>query len=143
MVRIIINSIIMIIIIIIISIILNLLFSSDSLWQCRFCSNPFESTFICEVLNKIEDELYDILEMNPNVKDLEGFIKKNSKDLHSKHFLNLIGMGQDLTRKHLNSFFFTAQRNIINILTRESNITRDMAKKVIKLGKSFKVCSPV
>ena len=81
--------------------------------------------------------------MNPNVKDLEGFIKKNSKDLHSKHFLNLIGMGQDLTRKHLNSFFFTAQRNIINILTRESNITRDMAKKVIKLGKSFKVCSPV
>ena len=29
--------------------------------------------------------------MNHTVKDLEGFIRKNSKDLHSKHFLNLIG----------------------------------------------------
>jgi len=93
----------------------------DSLWHCRFCSNPFESAVICEILNKIEDELYNILEMNPTVKDLEGFIRKNSKDLHSKHFLNLI-----------------AQRNIINLLTRESNITREMARKVIKLGKFFK-----
>ena len=32
-----------------------------------------------------------------------------------------------------------AQRNIINLLTRESNITREMARKVIKLGKFFKV----
>ena len=77
--------------------------------------------------------------MNPTVKDLEGFIKKNSKDLHSKHFLNLIGREEVLTRLHTISIFCTAQRNIINILTRESNITRDMAKKVIKLGKSFKV----
>jgi len=33
----------------------------DSSWQCRFCSNPFESDVICEILKKIEDELYDIL----------------------------------------------------------------------------------
>ena len=33
----------------------------------------------------------------------------------------------------------SAQRNIINLLTRESNITREVAKKVIRLGKSFKV----
>ena len=65
---------------------------SDSLWQCRFCSNPFELEVICEIVKKIEDELYDVLEMNPTVKALEAFVRKNSKDLHTKHYLNLIGM---------------------------------------------------
>ena len=69
----------------------NKLFS-DSLWRCRFCSNPFEPDVICELVKKIEDELYDVLDMNPTVKGLETFIKKNSKDLHSKHYLNLIGI---------------------------------------------------
>jgi len=94
---------------------------TDSLWQCRFCSNPFELEVICEIVKKIEDELYDVLEMNPTVKALEAFVRKNAKDLHTKHYLNLI-----------------AQRNIINLLTRESNITREVAKKVIRLGKAFK-----
>ena len=69
----------------------NILFS-DSLWRCRFCSNPFEPDVICVIVKAIEDELYDVLEMNPTVKGLETFIKQNSKDLHSKHYLNLIGM---------------------------------------------------
>ena len=67
-------------------------FFSDSLWRCRFCSNPFETDVICAIVKTIEDELYDVLEVNPTVKGLETFIKKNSKDLHSKHYLNLIGI---------------------------------------------------
>jgi len=94
---------------------------SDSLWRCRFCSNPFEPEFICGLLKRIEDELYDILETNPTVKSLESFIKDNSNDLHTKHYLNLI-----------------AQRNIIKLLTKNTNMTREVAKKVIRLGKSFK-----
>ena len=69
----------------------ELTFVSDTLWRCRFCSNPFEPDVISEVVKKIEDEFYDILEMNPTVKSLETFMKENSKDLHTKHYLNLIG----------------------------------------------------
>ena len=64
---------------------------SDSLWRCRFCSNPFEPDVINEIVKKMEDELYDVLETNPTVKLFEHFIKENSKDLHTKHYLNLIG----------------------------------------------------
>ena len=41
--------------------------------------------------------------------------------------------------RHQTDFQFSAQRNIINLLTKESNITREVAKKVIRLGKAFKV----
>ena len=61
---------------------------------------------ICEIVKAIEDELYDVLEMNPTVKGLETFIKKNSKDLHSKHYLNLIGIKYLIQKKKHSNFLF-------------------------------------
>ena len=46
---------------------------------------------IQELVDKLEDQLKEIAEHNPTVKSLEAFIRKNSKDLHLKHYLNLIG----------------------------------------------------
>ena len=66
---------------------------SGSLWRCRFCSNPYESEMIQELVDKLEDQLQEIAKHNPTVKSLEAFIRKNSKDLHLKHYLNLIGKG--------------------------------------------------
>jgi len=95
--------------------------SYDSLWRCRFCSNPFESEFIGGLVLKLENNLFDLFEGNPSVKSVESYIRENSKDLHSKHYLILI-----------------AQRHIINLLAKESKMTREAAKKIIRLGKAFK-----
>merc|ERR1711874_684017 len=47
----------------------------DSLWRCRFCSNPYESEMIQELVEKLEDQLHDITEHNPTVKAYETFIR--------------------------------------------------------------------
>ena len=47
---------------------------------------------IQELVEKLEDQLHDISEHNPTVKAYETFIRKNSKDLHLKHYLNLLGL---------------------------------------------------
>ena len=77
---------------------------SGSLWRCRFCSNPFESEMIQELVQNIEDQLHNISENNPTVKSFETFIRKNAKDLHLKHYLNLIGKNC-LQELNLWSFF--------------------------------------
>merc|ERR1719270_1176456 len=63
----------------------------DSLWRCRFCSNPFEANFIGHLVSELEEELQTLIRSSKTtVKNLEDFIKNNAKDLHTKHYLNLM-----------------------------------------------------
>ena len=66
-------------------------FSSGDLWKCRFCDNPFEPEYIATYVQSLEDELYAISKSDPTPQKLEAFLKGHFKDLHPKHFLNLIG----------------------------------------------------
>ena len=66
-------------------------FSSGDLWKCRFCDNPFEPEYIATYVQSLEDELYAISKSDPTPQKLEAFLKGHFKDLHPKHYLNLIG----------------------------------------------------
>jgi len=90
----------------------------DSLWRCRFCMNPFEADFIANFVQTLEDELYAISKSNPTIKELEGFVRTHIKDLHNKHYLNLI-----------------AQRNLIHVLTQEPKTNKEAQKKIFRLSK--------
>jgi len=92
-------------------------------WTCRFCGNPSSSTAVNNLIDKLESELFKILESDTDdtVQLLQRFISKNSKQLHSKHYLNII-----------------AQRQIITILSEKKSFTREAARKIIQLGKSIK-----
>jgi len=46
---------------------------------------------IQELVENLEEQLQDISKHGPTIKAFETFIRKNSKDLHLKHYLNLIG----------------------------------------------------
>lgn len=91
------------------------------LWKCRFCDNPFEPEYIATYVQSLEDELYAISKSDPTPQKLEAFLKGHFKDLHPKHFLNLI-----------------AQRNLIQVLGRESTTNRDTLSKLIKYCRAFK-----
>jgi len=45
---------------------------------------------IQELVENLEEQLQDISKHGPTIKAFETFIRKNSKDLHLKHYLNLI-----------------------------------------------------
>lgn len=93
----------------------------DSLWRCRFCSNPFEAEFIRELVCNIEDELELVMRSNSStVNGLETFIKTHTKDLHVKHYLNLI-----------------AQRRMVQLLSQDPAVTRNKAKKTLRLCKTL------
>jgi len=95
----------------------------DSLWRCRFCSNPFEANFIGHLVSELEEELQTLIRSSKTtVKNLEDFIKNNAKDLHTKHYLNLM-----------------AQRQILQLLANDTTVTREKAKKIIRLCKSFQL----
>jgi len=97
--------------------------AEDSLWRCRFCSNPFEANFIGDLVSQFEDELHSLIENSKTtVKNLEDFIRNNAKDLHTKHYLNLM-----------------AQRQILQLLANDSTVSREKAKKTIRLCKSFQL----
>ncbi|XP_023326810.1 uncharacterized protein LOC111700193 [Eurytemora carolleeae] len=72
------------------------------------------------MLKGIEEKLYIISKKGPTIKKLETFMKENSGDLHTQHYLNLI-----------------AQRNLIHLLSQEPKTNREAQKKIIKFGKSF------
>ena len=43
-------------------------------------------------VSELEDELQTLIRSSKTtVKNLEDFIKNNAKDLHTKHYLNLMG----------------------------------------------------
>ena len=43
-------------------------------------------------VSQLEDELHSLIKnSNTTVKNLEDFIRNNAKDLHTKHYLNLMG----------------------------------------------------
>jgi len=92
-------------------------------WTCRFCGNPSSSTAVIILIEKLESDLFKILESDSDdtVQLLQRFISKNSRQLHSKHYLNII-----------------AQRHIITILSEKKTFTREVARKIIQLGKSIK-----
>jgi len=90
-----------------------------STWRCRFCNAPYATEMIMSILESIENQLKEIA-VSSSVKQLETFIRKNLSKLHMKHYLIL-----------------SAQRQIIEILTRESKITKDVCKKIIKYCKSY------
>jgi len=93
----------------------------DSLWRCRFCRNPFEADFVKDLVGGMEEELDQLMcSKSTTVKDLEDFMRSHSQDLHTKHYLNL-----------------TAQRQILQHLSSDPAVTREKAKKVVKLSKSF------
>lgn len=97
--------------------------AEDSLWRCRFCSNPFEANFIGNLVSELEDELQSLISNSKTtVKNLEDFIRNNSKDLHTKHYLNLMG-----------------QRQILQLLANDTTVSREKAKKTIRLCKSFQL----
>jgi len=97
--------------------------AEDSLWRCRFCSNPFEADFIGHLVSQLEDELHSLIKNSKTtVKSLEDFIRSNAQDLHTKHYLNLI-----------------AQRQILQLLANDSTVSREKAKKTIRLCKSFQL----
>jgi len=92
-----------------------------ALWRCRFCSNPFEPEMIATLVQKLENNLATICSNSPTVKLLEAFMRKNSKDLYIKHYVNLL-----------------AQKHIIDLLSEEENLTRELATKTIRHCKAFK-----
>jgi len=94
---------------------------TDSLWRCRFCRNPFEADFVKDLVGGMEEELDQLIcSKSTTVKDFENFMRSHSQDLHTKHYLNL-----------------TAQRQILQLLSSDPAVTREKAKKVVKLSKSF------
>ena len=65
---------------------------SDSPWSCRFCTNPYDFSLVSRDIDRIEQELYSIIDSNTNTAQLLlKFVSKYSDKLHSKHYLNLLG----------------------------------------------------
>ena len=75
------------------------------------------------------------------MKNLEDFIKNNAKDLHTKHYLNLMGKLKIIYFSKIMywRFPFLAQRQILQLLANDTTVTREKAKKIIRLCKSFQV----
>merc|ERR1712059_46533 len=92
----------------------------DSIWRCRFCSNPTDAEFVRELVTRLEEELYCLFRKDGEVKSIEAFIRRNSKDLYIKHYINLI-----------------AQRHIVQLLGQAQSMTREEAKKCVRHCKSF------
>lgn len=88
-------------------------------WRCRFCNAPSAAEMIIKIINTAESKLQDI-SCSPSVKLYEAFIRKNLKTFHLKHYLNLL-----------------AQRHIIELLSREPKLTKDICQKIIKNCKSY------
>merc|ERR1719220_2537691 len=80
--------------------------------------------FCMKILGVVSDEELQSLISNSKttVKNLEDFIRNNANDLHTKHFLNLI-----------------AQRQILQLLANDTTVSREKAKKTIRLCKSFQL----
>ena len=65
---------------------------ADSPWSCRFCTNPYDFALVSQSIDRIEEELYSIIDSNTNTAQLLlKFVSKYSDKLHSKHYLNLLG----------------------------------------------------
>ena len=48
-------------------------------------------------VSQLDDELHSLIRNSKTtVKILEDFIKRNAKDLHTKHYLNLMGSLQSV-----------------------------------------------
>ena len=95
---------------------------------------------IIKIINTAESKLQDI-SCSPSVKLYEAFIRKNLKTFHLKHYLNLLG--KEFRYNHLCEFninLFVAQRHIIELLSREPKLTKDICQKIIKNCKSYLVC---
>lgn len=71
---------------------------SDSPWSCRFCTNPYDFALVSRDIDRIEQELYSIIDSNStNAQLLLKFVSKYSDKLHSKHYLNLLGKARHQT----------------------------------------------
>lgn len=93
----------------------------DSDWSCRFCGNPVASSTVTGIIATLEEELGHIVDTDYTVAGLQSFVSKNSHQLHSKHYLNIM-----------------AQKHMMMILSDQKTLNRASAKKIIQLGKSIK-----
>ena len=63
----------------------------DSDWSCRFCGNPVALSTVTGLIATLEEELGHIVDTDYTVAGLQAFVSKNSHQLHSKHYLNIMG----------------------------------------------------
>ena len=69
---------------------------SESTWSCRFCNNPYDFARVTSEIDKMEQELHSIIDYGDSHPSntpqlLLKFVSKHSSELHSKHYLNLLG----------------------------------------------------
>ena len=83
-------------------------FSLESLWRCRFCSNPFEAEFVREFVEGLEGSLEDVIRSKAVTdKILEMWVRDNARHLHVKHYLNTRGNQGTYFLKHcMKNVFF-------------------------------------
>ena len=113
----------------------------DSDWSCRFCGNPVALSTVTGLIATLEEELGHIVDTDYTVAGLQAFVSKNSHQLHSKHYLNIMGKWYSIfiyilmTKKKI----YLAQKHMMMILSDQKTLNRASAKKIIQLGKSIKV----
>ena len=73
-------------------------------WSCRFCGLPVSVSMVSATISSLESELSAVLEADYSVATLQAFMASHSHQLHSKHYLNILGRG---------SFFCTSQFHIV------------------------------
>ena len=95
-------------------------------------------TTVTDLITGLEGELGNIVHSDYTVTNLQTFVSKNSHQLHSKHYLNILGKWQQEPDKHKKNRF-VAQKHMMMILSDQKTLNRASAKKIVQLGKSIKV----
>ena len=100
-------------------------------------------TTVTGLITTLEGELGHIVNNDYTVAALQTFVSKNSHQLHSKHYLNILGKWHlALSISNLmiiKRIFCVAQKHMMMILSDQKTLNRASAKKIIQLGKSIKV----
>ena len=110
-------------------------------WSCRFCGLPVSVSMVSATISSLESELSAVLETDYSVATLQAFMASHSHQLHSKHYLNLLGSGSFFVT--IPYYSFSAQKHMLTILSEQKNMNRAAAQKIVRLAKSIKVSGVV
>ena len=97
---------------------------------------------VSATISSLESELSAVLETDYSVATLQAFMASHSHQLHSKHYLNLLGSGSFFVTIPY-CYSFSAQKHMLTILSEQKNMNRAAAQKIVRLAKSIKVSGVV
>ena len=101
---------------------------------------------VSATISSLESELSAVLETDYSVATLQAFMASHSHQLHSKHYLNILGRGSFFRTSQFHiayCYSFSAQKHMLTILSEQKNMNRAAAQKIVRLAKSIKVSGVV